>query len=254
MERVSKLKKLSDTRCLLRLCFTRLPSASQVPLEVWRDNVVLETDLRTMTLLAQTCKAFWELVEEIRRCNVRVALVYRQYDQIPLARRCLKMCARNGVAEAMFHLGYAKMYGGFGMSYHKYNTYWIEKAAEAGSYIAMVMYGHIKYNTNNYWYQEALSSKDNLACGYYFLRVFPSNDRYEKARLHLEKSANEGNEFGQYWLSECNRKLSHEMEITNDKWMNRAAKQGLFAAQAHIGKYDYYWIKRAKKQLKRLFN
>jgi hypothetical protein len=109
MERVSKLKKMSDTRRLLRLCFTRLPPASQVPLEIWRDNVVLETDLPTMTLLAQTCKAFWELVEEIRRCNVRVALVYRQYDQIPLARRCLKMCAHNGVAEAMFHLGYTRI-------------------------------------------------------------------------------------------------------------------------------------------------
>jgi TPR repeat protein len=246
MERVAKLKKLSDTRRLLRLCFTRLPSASQVPLEVWRDNVVLETDLCTMTMLAQTCKAFWELVEEIRRCNVRVALVYRQYDQIPLARRCLEMCAYNGVAEAMFHMGYSLTRGGFGVVNNNYNTEWIQKAAEAGSYIAMAL--HATYGPEDefkYWIDRVLSSNDNLAIGYYYL--YASSD-VKKALPFLEKSAKEGNEHGQYWLFDFYLQRGY-VQPEEYMWLEKAAKQGLYTAQNSMGCTYSYWAKRSEKQL-----
>ena len=247
MERVAKLKKMSDTRGLLRLCFTRLPSASQVPLEVWRDNVVLETDLPTMTLLAQTCKAFWELVEEIRRCNVRVALVYRQYDQIPLAHRCLKMCAHNGVAEAMFHLGYAKIYGGFGEEGGVYKTKWMKRAAEAGCYIAMAIYASLIRLSDpiesEVWIERVLSSNDNLAIGYYYyLRNF-----VQKSFPFLLESAKEGNEFAQYWMSEvCRLTLQTQPQVRI--WLERAAKQGLYVAQRRMEMFDRSWAKRADKQ------
>lgn len=243
MERVSKSKKLSDTRRLLRLCFTRLPPATQVPLEVWRNNVVLETDLRTMTLLAQTCKAFWELVEEIRRCNVRVALVYRQYDQIPLARRCLKMCARNGVAEAMFHLGYAKRYGGFGVGYSEHNNKWIGKAAQAGSYIAMAIYGHCFKRSNpsiyNFWVEKVIASNDALALGYHFY----ANCDLKKAFPFLEKSAKEGNEHGQYWFSQVSKQ-------EKTYWLTRAAEQGFYKAMCDLSSQDFSkdLANRAQKQ------
>lgn len=250
MERVSKLKKLNDTRRLLRLCFTCLASASQVPLEVWRDNIVLETDLPTMTLLAQTCKAFWELVEEIRRCNVRVALVYRQYDQIPLARRCLKMCARNDVAEAMFHLGYAKMYGGFGFDYDECKINWIQQAALSGkSYIAMAVYAQCfkesDPSTFNYLMKQVLSSNDNLALGYYHY----ANSDFKKAFPFLEKSAKEGNEYGQYWFASVNKR-------ERTYWLVRAAKQRFYNALVDINSCvpSIFWSEKIQQQSDRILD
>ena len=249
MERVAKLKKLSDTRRLLRLCFTRLPSASQVPLEVWRDNVVLETDLPTMTLLAQTCKAFWELVEEIRRCNVRVALVYRQYDQIPLARRCLEMCAHNGVAEAMFHIAYSELMGGFGIMFRlSPQSEWLQKAAEHGSFIAMVWYASsIQFSDPvgfKFYVKRVLLSDDNLALGFYCKNI---NFDLEKCFHFWEKSAKEGNEFGQFWFSEiCRLTLQTQPQVRI--WLERAANQGLYVAQCRMNEFDKSWAKRSRKQ------
>lgn len=161
MERVTKPKKLRSMRKLLRRCFRNV-APTLVPLEVWWD-IVLGTDVRAMTLLAQTSKGFWQLVEEIRRRNLRIALEYRRIDQIPLAKRCLTLCANHGIPEAMFHIGYAKQHGGFG--FKKQSNDWIKKASDAGYPLAMAMYLEECYS---FMLEDAvLSSEDNCAIGYY---------------------------------------------------------------------------------------
>lgn len=264
MERVLKKTKLSDMRRLLRTCFGNLPYASRVPLEIWRDTIVLEMmDIQTMTVLAQTCRGFWELIEEIRRRNVGIALRYRTCDQIPLARRCLKMCARSGVAEAMFHLGCAKRWGGFGVRSNPENVEWIQKAAEHGSYAAMVVYVDylIKQETTidlSYWTEKILSCGDNLALGLYYNDI--END-YKKAEPFLKKSAQEGNAYAQhqlgvlYWYEY----YSPNKHMTGTYWIQRAAGQGHFEAQMQLSCFSgapdddsekTYWRKKMIKQLK----
>lgn len=137
MERVVTPYKLGVIRKLLRTCFRNVTPAL-VPLEVWWD-IVLGTDLRAMPILAQTSKGFWQLVKEIRRRNLWIALEYRRIDQIPLARKCLIMCANHGIPEAMFHIGYAKQHGGFGFKKSYRCNDWMQKASDAGYPLAMAM-------------------------------------------------------------------------------------------------------------------
>jgi TPR repeat protein len=153
------------------------------------------------------------------------------------------MCAHNGVAEAMFHLGYAKMYGGFGVGYNMRNIKWIKKAAEAGSYIAKIMYADIATPDNyDFLINSVASSNDNLALGYYHIRVLCQSG---KGIVFLEKSANEGNEYGQFWFHEFQNILDKSKMIL---WLDRAAEQGNYNAQRILGRDDNYWHKRMVKQ------
>jgi TPR repeat protein len=144
------------------------------------------------------------------------------------------------------------MYGGFGVRKRyqiKAQCKWIKKAAEHGSYIAMAVYARVSKIrdpvNHEFWMGHVLSSNDNLALGYYYLCI---KNNAEKALPFLEKSAKEGNEYGQYWLNDAI--VQKESIPLKGSWLEKAAKQGLYVAQYKIGEefVDTYWKKRADKQ------
>lgn len=246
MERVVTPYKLGVIRKLLRTCFRNV-SPTLVPTEVWWD-IVLGTDVRTMPVIAQTSKGFWRLVEEIRRRNLWIALEYRRIDQIPLAKKCLKLCANHGIPEAMFHIGYAKEHGGFGF---KRTTYcrkdWMQKASDAGYPLAMAITAFLPYcYTGEELIQKVFWSKDPCAIGYVCDHI-RSHISDRGSVSYFKVSANAGNEFGQYYLAR------HYEGIDNGLakyWHTKAAEQGHVISQYFLigAKKSQYWEKKVKAQ------
>lgn len=225
-------------RRLLRMCFRNVAPA-QVPLEIWWD-IVLGTELPAMTLLAQTCKGFWELVDEIRRRNIKIALEYRRMGQIPLAKKCLKMCADHGIPEAMFHMGYAKQFGGFGFKKSYGCNDWIEKASNAGYPLAMAMTAYLYrfVHVREMLTEKVMLSKDSCAIGYCRWQ----QESWMEGVSHFKASANSGNEFGQFHLAYCYEVGVDEL-VPRDLdlavyWHTKAAEQGHAKSQYFL--YQHY--------------
>jgi hypothetical protein len=266
MERVTKSKKLRVMRKLLRKCFRNVAPAL-VPLEVWWE-IVLGTDVRDMTLLAQTSKAFWQLVEEIRRRNLWIALEYRRIDQIPLARKCLTMCANHGIPEAMFHIGYAKFHKGFGFKNSIYlHNDWIKKAADVGYPLAMAFLicqpGMIRQSDAEKLIERVFLSKDPCAIGYYYFKRMPtliSKECVDNLKIVAEK----GNEFAQYILAGVYANGTRDILRDDEEamyWYGKAAHQGHFNSLQILSRFYHnkynnqcqFWRKKLKIHEKKYY-
>lgn len=231
---------------LLKECF-QTPAFAIVMLEDWRE-IVFRTDVRTMALLAQTCKAFWQLVEEIRKKNLGIALEYRRIEQILLAKKCLMMCANYGIPEAMFHLGYAKLRGGFGFkSFQKpTDAYdWIKKASGAGYPLAMVHLAtsysdEVDQQTKTTLKEKVLQSNCPLAIAAYWSTRTYKPENFIK---NLRPVAEGGNEFAQNILAcECITDKHELLSCTANEeclyWFEKSAIQGHMDSQRILS--DWY--------------
>lgn len=244
MERVITPYKMGVMRRLLKQCF-RSVAPALVPTEVWWD-IVLGTDVRAMTLLAQTSKGFWQLVEEIRRRNLWIALEYRRINQIPMAKRCLTLCANHGIPEAMFHIGYARQHGGFGFKKSYRCNDWIKKASDAGYPLAMAIMAYAQNRSRKTLIDKVFLSKDECAMGYCcWLRHSSFDGSKEECISYFTLSAVEGNEFGQCFLASCYEdglyQEGHEIMSSNYGlavyWHTKAAEQGHAKSQKFMYKH-----------------
>lgn len=115
----------------------------QVPYEIWQ--IILKScSLETMGTLAQLCKIFEEFVEEYRKSNFGVALEYRREGQITLARKYLRICAKNGDQEAMFHLAVAYEESGWDIKKNYKNAKrWFEKLKDLKHPCGMIYYADL---------------------------------------------------------------------------------------------------------------
>lgn len=115
----------------------------QVPYEIWQ-MILKSCSLETMGTLAQLCKIFEEFVEEYRKSNFGVALEYRREGQITLARKYLRICAKNGDQEAMFHLAVAYDESGWGIKMnHSIAKTWFEKLKDLKHPTGMIYYANL---------------------------------------------------------------------------------------------------------------
>jgi TPR repeat protein len=211
-----------------------------------------------MTLLAQTSKGFWRLVEEIRKRNLGIALEYRRIDQIPLAKRCLILCANHGIPEAMFHIGYAKFHKGFGFKNSIYlHNDWIKKAADVGYPLAMAFLicqpGMVRQSDAEKLIERVVLSKDPCAIGYYYFKRMPSLIPKECVD-NLKIVAEKGDEFAQYILAGVYANgtryiLRDEEEAVY--WYEKAAHQGHFNSLQIVSGFYHskqcqFWRKKLK--------
>lgn len=242
MERVVKKRKLREMRRSLRA--SAASAVAQIPFEIWWD-IVCKINIEVMHLLAQTTKGFWMLVKEIRRRNIKFALEYRRIGQILLAKKCLEMCARHGIPEAMFHLGYAKQCGGFGFKgkWHK-NNVWMDKASKAEHPFAMALVA-CRHTTDLQQKQQLVEkvflSKDPFALGWCHMQIPEVAGRHKNLSLLFEIAANQGNEFAQYSLGFCYETGSGGKEKDTEMallWYTKSANQGSVIAQKRL--YQIY--------------
>lgn len=243
MERGAKKKKNipKEPRTVLRECFKKSSLQSLVPFDIWK-VIVAYTVLRTIGNVAQLSRGFRELVRQLRRSDIRMALGYRKAGQIPLARYCITICAEHGNAHAMLLLGIAFSYGGWGYDKDKERRhYWLKKAAEAGDAIGMSLFAHhLNRNASHddaiEWAKKALSSKNKTAiaiCQFYSVGTSVDDST---TSTFLKIAARNDDEIAQYWLG-----VYREDEGDYESafwWYLQAAKQGF--AQAQYAVYYLY--------------
>ena len=116
---------------------------SLIPFEIWK-HIMNISNLQCIVFLAQTCRGFHLLFENLQKNDVSIATRFRKEGQISLAKKSLQKCANNGNGVAMFHLGYAYSYGGWGVK--KINTEkaieWFKKSAETGNCSGLTHYSN----------------------------------------------------------------------------------------------------------------
>lgn len=226
MERVSKRLKIfitSELKTLLRHCFKN-PLYAQLPFEVWLD-IVWKADLKSMLTLVSTTKAFKELVDKHLKHNVRFALLCRREDQIPLAGKCLQLCAEDGDQTAIVHLGVMYGWGGWGLSIGNMTKDWLMVAGETTN----VFMAAIILAFGNYEFEERYRRAPEyvVICQIANILIWKDNAvDTDIAIAYLEPLANGGNEFAQVVLG---------MLYSNRRqkclyWYTRAADQGNFMA------------------------
>lgn len=229
MERVAKRQKLGEARAFLRACFGKDIRATQIPLEIW-GQIVLETSIKDISTIAQMCKGFAAVVEYIRARHFEIALLYRREGQMHLAHKCLMMCVEMNNPDAMFHLGYAMIRGGWRIhcdefwSEDELANKWITKAAEMGSINALI------FNSAGVPHKEFPDKKDGFVDA-----VLASHYRYfvgdiEKSHYYVSRGANRGDYWSQKMLSGMYR-FGEYVELDNieaNKWHKRACSQEFF--------------------------
>ena len=240
----------------LRKCF-RNNIFSLVPYEIWRDLIVSYSgDVRIILLLSQTCRGFNNLVDDIGKTNINLALLLRREGQIPLALKYLRKCVDNGDSLAMFHLGYAYWRGGWGVNDEDDEScdksmYWLERSAKYGNPHGMAFFAHFlrkgyygvqpNIELSIIWGQKALSSNDPFAKGLFWLEGLGGKQDHFKAFPYFETSAKEGDEFGQYYFAkqwfEFGQYYLAKRWYNGTKldygfyWCEKSAQRGLYSAQ-----------------------
>lgn len=230
-----------EARTLLRECFKKSSLYSLVPFDIWK-VVVARAALRSIGKVAQLSRGFRELVRQLRRSDIRMALGYRKAGQIPLAKQCITSCAEHGNARAMLLLGIACTDGGWGYKGdNERRHYWLKKAAEAGEATGMALYArYLKFRSNEVtmWTRKALSSENRIAielCQLFNLGTIVITTR----AFFLKIAAKNGDEVAQYWLG-----VHYEQKGDKEsafRWYFQAAEQGLAPAQYAV----YYLYKHA---------
>jgi TPR repeat protein len=260
-------KKQKSLRTLLRECFgeTKLPQ-KWLEVDIWQ-LIIVNADLQSVSTMAQTSKAFNQLVEDnYRTNNLKLAKRYLREGQTRMARRCLENCVEHGNPEAMFCIGYAYFSGGWGLKPSNQNMYeYLKMSADAGNPRGMVYYARI-YQGNmvleggsrsNIYYQRALASGDLFARGYYYYygaNPADTTNSFEAVKC-FTKLAMDGDEHAQYFMGDCHLYGKKGVDKNREKaieWYTKAAEQGFYPAldvlsQMIVGT-NSKWARMAHKQ------
>lgn len=89
----------------------KINAFSSIPRDVWRFLLLPKMYMKTIGLLAQTCRAGRRVMEQLRTNNLYLAKLYRKKRQFPLALKCLQSCVDHGDKEAVFHMAFAYLHG-----------------------------------------------------------------------------------------------------------------------------------------------
>lgn len=213
---------------------------SQHPSEIWQ-MIVRFVSVYTLPILATTCSQFHDIIKHTRYSTLIVAKMYRQIGQIPLAYRCLMDCINlKNDAEAMFELGYAYRYCGWGVTEisDTISVHWFQRSAEAGNPRGMAFYSfYLKYGhglrtrdmeSSDTWAKHVFDTgkNDDFAlgfCHYWDLGISSSS---EKALKFFEKSKDE---HGYVFVAKY-----HYFGVNSDvglEFLSKAANLGLCIAQ-----------------------
>lgn len=236
----------NELRRLFKSCFKNTIFIL-VPFEIWRD-IISKADPLSIARIAKTSRGFNEVVKNLRNLFLEYALAHRREDRIPEAKKYLLRAADIGNSRAMFHIGYAQNYGGWGLLKHKNRGFeWFKKSTQCGNIAAAIF--TLEKGRSSFATIDITSSDCSFGVGFYYAYIF---DEEEKAVLYFKKSAKEGNEFGQYHLGR------HYEEDRNYNrafyWYSKAAEQGLASAQWKISEMlqddqlKRMWFKKAKNQ------
>lgn len=231
-----------EHRTLLRECFKKSSRCSLIPFDIWK-VVVARAALRSTGNVAQLSRGFRELVRQLRRSDIKMALGYRKAGQIPLARHCVTVCAEHGNTRAMLLLGIAFENGGWGYSNdNEKQHYWLKKAAEGGDATGMALFARYLDDVPLFnkaenkrvteWTTKVLSSGNNTAialCNWYGLSIAKNDDI---AFELFEIAAKNGDEIAQDWLGYCYQTIGDL--YTAFQWHLLAAEQGVASSQLSL--------------------
>lgn len=240
---------------------------SSIPRDVWAFLLLPKMYMKTIGLLAQTCRAGRRVIDQLRTNNLHLAKLYRKKRQFPLALKCLWSCVDYGDKEAVFHLAFAYLSGGHEWGIGKSMKWQAHRLFKSISkeplsigrvFYALCLrmgYGCVQDTKKAFRIgQEILNSKkcDPYVRGIclYFGIGFPwLENNINKACNELEKSLElfeEENEYALYYLGMCYAK-KFEMrffpfEDRSDYYkraifyFGRAAEHGLQIAQQSLDK------------------
>lgn len=241
-------KRGKTIQTMLRECFGNAVQ-KLIPKEIWQ-YILMNTNPREISTIAQMCKAFNELVEQIIRSNnLKLAKQYLREGQTKMALRCLQNCVEHGNTEAMFVMGYAHTRGGWGLEFDddKSREYF-KMAADGGNHKGMVFYECIyqSYQNNSYG-KSLLDSDDFFVRGYsYYDGAAVDNNQ---AIYYFTKSAMMEDEYAQYYLGLCYMMNDREDKEKGIEWLRKSAEQGLYVAQEQLSLMHLEkWKKIADKQ------
>lgn len=248
-------KRGKTIQTMLRECFGSGNVVQKlIPKEIWQ-YILMNTNPRDISTIAQICKAFNELVEQmIRSNNLKLAKQYLREGQTKMALRCLQNCVEHGNTEAMFVMGYAHTRGGWGLEFDgDKSCEYFKTAADGGNHKGMVFYECI-YKPYKIGKASLLDSDDFFVRGYCYYRGYHlTTIDYKQAVYYFTKSAMLGDEYAQYYLGLCYLNgygvYGDNNEQKGIEWLRKSAEQGLYVAQEQLSFLHLeIWEKIADKQ------
>lgn len=264
MEGVQKRRNAGVRRSFKRSFKQNNDDFILIPFEIWEVIVSRRVCLKTIGLLAQTCRGFAQFVETTVKKSLRLAFRCRRAGYIVAAARCLAESARTGNARAMHYMGRAYLAGDWGFSVNKRMAEeWFLKGAEHGNPRSMAFYAFFNRDDSN-WARKALASDDLYAVAYCHLNALGTPQNRELAFELFEKSAvATGRE------DECRctgRRYMHETPQDGGKafyWFSKSAVLGCPESQYDLALLYHFgrgvpednetslsWFKKARKQMK----
>lgn len=240
---------------------------SQHPSEIWQ-MIVSFVSIYTLPILATTCSQFHDIIIHSRYSTLIVAKMYRQIGQIHLAYRCLMHCINlKNDAEAMFELGYAYRYYGWGIQEmsEKKATHWFQRSAKADNARGMAFYAFcLKYgygverseHLSKIWAKQALGlgKEDPFVVGFCHYWDLGMMSTSEHAFKFFEKSKDE---HAYYYLAKyysLDMLLSTHSQKMFLKFCSKAAELGLCPAQSTLAKHLRKNIEIKKKDEANIWN
>jgi hypothetical protein len=245
MERGLKRSKIfitSELKTLFKHCF-RNPLYTQVPFEIWLD-IVWKMPLKTIFTIAASSKAFKELVDRHLKRDMRFALLCRREDQIPVAKKCLEECAKDGNTTAIMHMILASGWGGWGLSNGEVPKKWIETMAENGNVYTGVMLWACGDMELEMWLHKTPIWILICHIGHAYVWKGDVNKKHvDSATEYLEPLANDGEEFAQALLGIIHSSKDRRKSFY---WFTKAAEQGNYMA---INQLSFMYSARDKKEV-----
>lgn len=211
---------------------------SSIPRDVWRFLLLPKMyNIKTIGLLAQTCRAGRGVMEQLRTNNLYIAKLYRRKRQFPLALKCLQSCVDHGDKEAMFHLAFAYLHG---------YEWGIDNVDERKAFKLFKSISNEPFSFGRPFYalclikgigckqsvkegfsiaQELLRNNDKDfdpflrgICLYYRMGIRKRREHIREASSEFKKSLkyfNEENEYTQYYLGSCFDRMFYATFVTN---------------------------------------
>lgn len=243
MERVFFITPESRTQ--LKKCF-KDALFSLVPFEIWLD-IISSTKLKIIFKVAQMCTGFKGLVDKYIKTNFRFALMCRQQLQMPMAKKCLELCAVNGNdPDAILHFVCAIESNGWSINpktcfdfrsinskgcHFKNTIRKYDMLCCCTNFIQDLRTRFIEYSIPEGIKQQLLEFDDPLISGY----VYMCEKNFEMAKdLFLNKVSDNNKEFALILLA-------NNIEELNQKniYYTKAAHIGNVNAMRHLWYFHY---------------